>query len=515
MQKSNKQKMKSRRDFIKKAAIASSIFIIPRHVLGGVGYTAPSDQLVIAGIGVGGKGQSDLWNAYTGKKDAFTKEGKFNLNPSDKKKNIRKERVVALCDVDPKGKHGVVESINNFPDANFYEDFRIMLDKEKDIDAVIISTPDHTHAVITMDAMLRGKHVYVQKPLTHNIYEARLLRKTAKKNKIVTQMGNQGASSPGRPKVQEWIDAKLIGNIKQVNMWSNRPVWPQGIPIPDEKAKKEGLNWDLWLGPAQKRPYANGIHPFNWRGWWEYGTGALGDMGCHIMDTPLIVLGLKYPKNVECSVGSVYKKMWTPEYLPEACPPSSKITLNYDATEKNPIPIKVTWSDGGIRPSRPELIPSEDTITPGGNGNGVIMIGEKGIITCGAYGLYPKLYRKGEPTLKLDISEEELSNMWKIEFGHQQKWIEACKAGFDSDEHKKLTSSFDIAGPVTENVLMGNIAIRSYSLRKEIKDKENDRNGYEYIGQKRLDWNGENMKVTNLDEANQFVARTYREGWKV
>ncbi len=500
----------SRRNFLKKTALASSIAIVPRHVLGGVGYTAPSDQLAIAAIGIGGKGRTDLNRAYVdGGTEKLLGVGEHRFSYYyDKIIKTKRERIVALCDVDPMGKHGVTESRKRFPEANFYEDFRVLLDKEKDVDAVIISTPDHTHAVIAMDAMQRGKHVYVQKPLTHNIREARMLTETARKQKVVTQMGNQGASGAGRVKVQEWVDNKLIGNIREVKVWTNRPVWPQGIPIPTPKEdtiKSDSLNWDLWLGPAQDRPYAENIHPFNWRGWWEYGTGALGDMGCHLMDTPFVTLGLKYPTDVESSIGSVYKQMWTPEYIPEACPPSSMITLGYEASEKNPVPLKLTWTDGGIKPPHPDLLPVDEEIPA----NGVLMIGEKGVISCGVYCANPKLFRKGEPTLKLETPKEQLEAMGNVENKHQRHWVEACKAGFNSDQHKKLTSSFDSAGPLTEGILMGNISIRSHLLRKETE------RGYKYPGRKKLLWDGENMKITNFEEANQFISRTYRKGWEI
>ena len=304
-----------RRKFIKQSVFAAGVAVVPRHVLGGVGYTAPSDQLNIAGIGVGGQGRGDLINA--------TVKGR--------------ERVVALCDVHPGGEHGVKQIANKYSKATFYESFKEMLDKEKDIDAVTISTPDHTHAPAAVYAMERGVHVYVQKPLTHNIKEARLLTEMAREKKIVTQMGNQGASNPDQLSIQAWIDTGKIGAVSKVYVWTNRPVWPQGIPMPtaDGTQKPVDLNWDQWLGPAPETAFIPNMHPFNWRGWWEYGTGALGDMGCHIIDIPFRALGLKYPTDVECSVGSVYSKMWVPDYNPEGCPPSSSITLHFEPTAKN------------------------------------------------------------------------------------------------------------------------------------------------------------------------------------
>lgn len=479
-----KQPTHSRRDFIKKSLLASSIVIVPRHVLGGTGYTAPSDQLNIASVGCGGKGRSDIINAAVG----------------------GRERVVALCDIDTFGKHGVVSAKKKFPKANFYNDFRQLLAEEKDLDGITVSTPDHTHANIAMAAMDRGVHVYVQKPLTHNIKEARLLTETAREKKIVTQMGNQGASNPAQLQVQQWINEGQIGNVHTVKVWTNRPVWPQGIPLPkpDPENLPEDLAWDLWLGPAKATPYSSAMHPFNWRGWWEYGTGALGDMGCHLIDIPFRALGLKYPTAVECSVGSVYRQMWTPEHLPQGCPPSSFVSINFDATKINKTPLTMEWSDGGIRPAHPDLIPTEDFLGDPGSNNGVMMIGDDGIITTGVYGYNPRLYKKGQAVVTYEQPKSK-----EAEHGHQRKWIDAIKAGFNSTEHKALTSSFDYAGPLTETVLMGNIAIRSYLLRKK-----SGRN-YDYYGRKKLLWDGNAMKITNLEDANQFVGRDYRKGWEL
>ncbi|WP_422082266.1 Gfo/Idh/MocA family protein [Ulvibacterium sp.] len=481
------KKNTSRRSFIKKTALASSIFIVPRHVLGGPGYLAPSDRLNLAAIGAGGKGRSDIMNASV--------QGR--------------EKVVALCDVDFSG--SAKSSVEAFPKAKLYNDYREMLDKEKGIDAVTISTPDHVHGPAAAFAMERGKHVYVQKPLTHNISEARKLTQMARDKKIVSQMGNQGGSNPLLDMVQKWVDTDAVGAISKVQVWTNRPVWPQGyaMPEPDESKKPDDLYWDLWLGPAPNRPFTPNLHPFNWRGWWDYGTGALGDVGCHLIDIPFRTLGLKYPTDAECSVGSVYTQMWTADYHPEGCPPSSFITLHFGATEKSKSPIEMTWSDGGIRPSHPDIIPANNDIGGPGSQNGVLMIGEKGIISTNindSSPLTPKLYLNDGTT---DFGPE-VENNEEPEYGHQRLWVDACKAGFDSPEHKALTSSFDYAGPMTETVLMGNLAIRSYMLRRENSDGKMD-----FYARKKLLWDGENMRITNLEEANQFVGRTYREGWEM
>ncbi|MBD8488279.1 Gfo/Idh/MocA family oxidoreductase [Echinicola sp. CAU 1574] len=488
MEKSKKsEENNSRRNFIKNAALASSVLIVPRHVLGGVGFTAPSDQLNIAAIGAGGKGASDIKNA--------------SVNG--------RERVVALCDVDFSG--SASQSVKNFPNAKLYADYREMLDNEKDIDAVTISTPDHVHGPAAKYAMERGVHCYVQKPMTHNIREARMLTQMARDEKIVTQMGNQGGSNPYLQIVQDWIDSGKIGSVSKVQIWTNRPVWPQGnaFPEPAPSKKPDDLAWDLWLGPSKKIPYTPNIHPFNWRGWWEYGTGALGDVGCHLVDIPFRTLGLHYPKDAECSVGAVYSQMWTPDYHPEGCPASSFITLHFDATEKSKSPIEMTWSDGGIRPAHPDIIPADHDIGGAESANGVLIIGDKGIISTNindSSPLMPKLYYN-DGTTEFGPQTEDFP---EPEYGHQRKWVDACKAGFGSKEHRELTSSFDYAGPMTETVLMGNLAIRSYMLRKE-----NAKGRTEYYGRKKLLWDGEKMRITNLEEANQFVGREYRQGWEV
>ena len=484
--KSNKS-VDSRRSFIKKGALASSIFFVPRHVLGGVGYTAPSDRLNIAAIGAGGKGASDIRNASVG----------------------GREKVVALCDVDFSG--SAKKSVELFPKAKLYAGFREMLDKEKGIDAVTISTPDHVHGPAAKYAMERGINVYVQKPMTHNIREARMLTEMARSNKIVTQMGNQGGSNPLLGMVQKWVDSGELGKISKVQVWTNRPVWPQGgaFPKPDPSAKPKDLDWDLWLGPSEFRPYTPNLHPFGWRGWWEYGTGALGDVGCHLIDIPFRTLGLKYPTDAECSVGAVYTNMWNADYHPEGCPASSFITLHFGATEKSQSPIEMTWSDGGIRPAHPEIIPADHEIGGNGSQNGVLIIGEKGIISTNindSSPLMPKLYMNDGST---DFGPEVEPND-EPEYGHQRLWIDACKAGFGSKEHLGLTSSFDYAGPMTETVLMGNLAIRSYLLQRE-----NEKGKMEFFARKKLLWDGENMRITNLEEANQFVTRNYRPGFVV
>ncbi len=287
-----------RRNFIKNSLIASAgFFIIPRHVLGGKGFIAPSDKLLIAGIGAGGKGESDIAN--------FFKSGKADI--------------AFLCDVDDTR---AKKSRESFPKAKYYRDYREMLEKEhKHIDAVSVSTTDHSHAIQAMAAMQLGKHVYVQKPLTHDIYEARMLTEAAIKYKLVTQMGNQGSSGDGVRQLMEWYNAGVIGEVTDVHIWTDRPVWPQGIAWPTQKAKiPKDLDWDLWLGTAPKKEFIENLVPFNWRGWWDYGTGALGDMGCHLIEAPFRVLDLGYPVEASCSVSNTYTGIFVRGYFPDGPP---------------------------------------------------------------------------------------------------------------------------------------------------------------------------------------------------
>lgn len=478
MKKDNKDSI-SRRGFVRSASVAAAGFmIVPRHVLGGKGFLAPSDRLLIAGVGVGGKGESDL----TG----FVRGGKAD--------------VAFLCDVDDRR---AANSVKRFPKAKYYKDWREMFDKEsKHFDAVSVSTPDHNHAVITLAAMQLGKHVYVQKPLTHDIYEARILTEAASRYKVVTQMGNQGASGNGTRKLNEWYNAGVIGEVHTVYCWTDRPVWPQGIAWPSEKAEiPKELDWNLWLGTAPQKDYVNKLVPFNWRGWWDYGTGALGDMGCHLVDAPFKVLGLKYPTDVECSVGSVYVDEFKRGYFPESCPPSSHVTMTFNSDKQGGKPVKLHWMDGGIQPERPEELGPDEAF--GDGGNGVLFIGTRGKMLCDTYAKNARLLplsRNNEVNVP-----ETLARIPGEEAGHYTHWVEAAIAGYGKME---LSSDFSIAGPLTEALLMGNLAIRGFDVRVP------NGNNFRYPGRyKKLLWDGTNMKITNFDEANQFVKREYREGF--
>ena len=486
MKKKSTSHCSSRRSFLKNTALAATgVMIIPRHVLGGPGFIAPSDRLIVAGIGVGGKGESDL--------TSFALSGKAEIG--------------FLCDVDDRR---AAASRARFPKAKYYKDYREMLDKEgKNFDAVSISTPDHNHAVQTMAAMERGKHVYVQKPLTHDIYEARALTKAARDYKVVTQMGNQGASGDGVRIMQEWFDAGLLGKVHTVYCWTDRPVWPQGIPWPKESAPvPEGLDWDLWLGTAPKRNYIEGLVPFNWRGWWDYGTGALGDMGCHLVEAPYKVLDLDYPKDVQCSVGSVYVGEFQRGYFPESCPPSSHVIMTFPGNERTEGDLTLHWMDGGIKPKRPEELGPNETF--GDGGNGVLFIGTKGKMMCGTYGENPRLLPTSK-TEEVKISQQ-LERVPGGAEGHYAQWVEGAIAGYGK---KQLSSPFEIAGPLTETLLIANLAIRGQDIRNE-RINEQGRTVYQYPGRDiKMIWDAENMRVTNFDEANQFVKREYRPGWSL
>ena len=466
------KQQRSRRSFLRDASLAATgFFIIPRHVMG-KGFIAPSDRLAVAAIGSGGKGADDLKNFYgSGKVD-----------------------VVALCDVDDRQAAG---SVARFPKAKYYKDFREMLEKEnKHIDAVSVSTPDNVHAVATLAAMQLGKHVYCQKPMTHDIYEARTLTEAAKRYKVVAQMGNQGSSSDGVRLMQEWYNAGIIGDATEIHIWTNRPVWPQGTGTPKSTdAPPKELDWKLWLGPAKFETYHKEYLPFNWRGYWNFGTGALGDMGCHLIDPAFKTVGLGYPSEVECSVGDVYEKMWNPAYYPESCPISSSVKMKFPGKNGKP-DVKLYWMDGGLIPERPDELGPDEKM--GDSDGGCIITGTKGKIMCGCYASNPTLLPTSR-TKEINVPQ----TLARVPEGHYVQWVNACIAGYGV---KQLSSPFEYAGPLTETILMGNLALRSWN----IKDAQGN-----FPGRKKLLWDAVNMKITNFDEANQFVRRQYADGYKL
>ncbi|MGZ3945172.1 MAG: Gfo/Idh/MocA family protein [Mucilaginibacter sp.] len=459
----------SRGEFLKNTTIAAAgIMIVPRFVLGGKGYIAPSDRLVIASVGVGGKGGDDIAH--------FDRTGKAEI--------------AFLCDVDDAR---AAASVKKFPKAKYYRDWREMFQKEsKHFDAVSVSTPDHNHAIVAYHAMQMGKHVYVQKPLTHDIWEARMLTDAAKKYKVVTQMGNQGASNDGTRLLAEWYDNDIIGDVHTVYCWTNRPVWPQGIAWPSTPAKvPPTLDWDPWLGTAPKKDFVDNLVPFNWRGWWDYGTGALGDMGCHLVEAPFRVLGLQYAKDVQASVGTVYVGEFKQGHFPESCPPSSHITLTFPKTPKTKGDVTVHWMDGGIQPERPvELGPNERF---GDDGNGTLFIGTKGKMMASTYSEDPLLLPTSR-TKEVNV-KQTIARVPGQANGHYGQWIEGAIAGYGKTE---LSSSFDVAGPLTEALLMANLAVRGHDLQG---------------GHIKMVWDNNAQKITNFEPANQYVKRQYREGW--
>ncbi len=454
----------SRRTFMGSAAAVFTI--VPGAVLAQSGRKSPSDKLNVAVIGAGGMGNANINNLAGEKIPAG-----------------QRENVVALCDVDDvRGEN----TYKQFPGAKTYRDFRIMLEKQKDIDAVIIATPDHFHTVAAMAAMQLGKHVYVQKPLTRLVSEARLLTETARKYKVATQMGNQGHSAEGVRQTCEWLWSGAIGDVHTVHAWTNRPVWAQGIatrpadkpPVPDT------LSWDLWLGPAPYRDYHPNYLPFNWRAYWDFGAGALGDMACHVLDPVFMALKLRYPVSVEgsCSAFVLPEKQWVKVENKETFPDASIIHYKFPARAGMP-PVELVWYDGGLMPPRPDELETNEEM--GNGGSGVIFEGTRGKLMCGTYGDSPRLL----PSWKMKYFQAPPKVIPRITVNHEQNWAAACKGG------EAASSNFDYSGPLTETVVMGNLAIK-YPNR-------------------RLEWDGENMRVTNFPEANDFVQMHYREGWTV
>jgi predicted dehydrogenase len=447
----NKHSKFSRRSFLESAAtVSAALSVVPGYVLGLNGATSPNEKLNIAGIGVGGQGAGVL-NAVSG------------------------ENIVALCDVDWRRAAG---SFQKFPNAQRYKDFRVMLDKQQEIDAVIVATPDHTHAIASIAAMKRGKHVYCEKPLTHSVWEARQVAEAARQHKVATQMGNQGQASEETRRLSELVAAGAIGQVREAHIWTDRPsqglfneYWPQGVPRPKESPSiPDTLDWDLWIGPAPLRPYNPAYAPFNWRGWWDFGTGALGDIGCHSFDPVFRALKLGHPVSVQASSTRVNE---------ETFPLGSMVTYRFPARGNQP-PVKLVWYDGGLRPPRPEEL--EDDNLMGDNGR--LLIGDKGMILGNR--IIPDSRRSEVGDVPRTLRRSP---------GHQKEWIDACKGGDPAG------SNFDWAGPLTEAVLLGNIALR-VQMRQELTRKI-------------LQWDPQSMRFTNSDEATKLLRREYRDGWKL
>ena len=434
----------SRREFLKTGTVAAAgLAAAPEMVFGKAKKTAkkvaPSDKLNIIGVGIGGRGASDL-------------------------KNLESQNIIGLADIDFKYAQHVFD---RYPDAKRYNDYRKLYDDMlKDADAVMVATADHTHALIAAEAITAGKHVYCEKPLTHTVYESRLLTKLAAKYKVATQMGNQGASGKGTAIVKEWIQNGEIGEVTKVESYTNRPIWPQGLCTPTEVHEIPAtLNWDSFIGPAKMRPYNSIYHPWNFRGWWDFGTGALGDMACHILHAPFTALNLGYPIKVQGSSTAL---------LNDCAPNAQIVKMVFPARENLPkvaMPeVEVWWYDGGLMPPRPEGMPEgKDLMQSGG---GTIFHGTKDTLICGCYGVGPYLLSGREPA-------HPIADAQTIDRGdHQMDWVRACKE--DPAVRVPSKSDFSVAGPLNEMVVMGVLAVRLQALNRELL------------------WDGENMRFTNI-----------------
>jgi predicted dehydrogenase len=490
----------TRRSFVSGMAKAAfGVTIVPRHVLGGPGFIAPSDTLNVAMIGAGGMGMSNAQSLVAGA-----------------------QNIVALADVDmnrvmrdvagrAQNRDGTVNEVgaklkSAYESAKKYSDFRRMLEQEGSaIDAVVVATPDHFHAVAANAAMQMGKHVYVQKPLTYSVHEARVLRDTARSTGVVTQMGNQGHSSDDARRINEWVQAGVIGPVREVHIWTNRPIWPQGVPRPTTALAGDqagnwgarnlgpqfaaamagsypvpaGLDWDVFLGPAPFVEYHPIYHPFNWRGWVDWGVGALGDMGAHLVDHPYWALELGLPTTIEAT--STPFGADTDE-TPATYPLATTVHYEFAARGSQP-PVKMSWYDGGLMPARPDVLPEEITLERGG---GVIFVGDKGILMHETYGSNPQIFPES-----LRAEAERVPEKYpRVGMSHEMNWATAAMGT------GKANSSFDYASPLTETMLLGIVALRTGQGRKIVYDAES-------------------MSVTNIPEANQFLRREYRQGWSL
>lgn len=441
----------SRRQLL--GATVAAATIVPRHVLGGAGQTPPSEKVNIAGIGVGGQGGWDL-------------------------EQVADQNIVALCDVDW---DYAGHTFKKYPRAKTYKDFREMFDREKGIDAVVVGTPDHIHAVASMAAIRRGKHVYCEKPLTRTVFEARALANAAREHKVATQMGNQGMAFEGNRLIQEWLDDGAIGPVREVHCWSDRPThrgklplyWAQGIERPkDEPPVPATLDWDLWLGPAPVRPYHPAYAPFRWRGWWDFGSGGLGDMGIHNLAPAFAALQLGAPTCVDASSTAVYT---------ETLPVASCVHYEFPARGNKP-PVTLHWYDGGLVPPRlVELEPGREL----NREDGLLFVGERGKMLVEGWGGHsPRLIPE---TRMKDYKRPPKALPRSV--GHHKEWLDACKHGTPT------RSSFAFAGPLTEAVLLGTVCVR--------------------VGGQKLLWDSENLKVTNVAEANKYLHYEYRKGWSL
>jgi predicted dehydrogenase len=462
----------SRRRFLHGLAATTATFhVVPGSALGLSGATPPSERLNMAAIGAGGQGGGDI-------------------------RQFGNENVVALCDVDWRRAAG---TFNHFPQAKRFKDFRQMLDEmDQDIDAVTVATPDHIHAFASIKALEMGKHVYCEKPLTHSVWEARKVAESARQSKRATQMGNQGQASEETRRLCEFVWHGAIGLVREAHIWTDRAsrglfeeYWPQGVPRPTETPPvPEGLDWELWIGPAPMRPYHPIYCPFKWRGWWDFGTGALGDIGCHSLDPIFRALKLGAPTAVQASSTRVNEETFPLGSMVTYYFPARNADVqanNYQVRGMSGVgagavampEVKVVWYDGGLRPPRPRNLPAN--VRMGTNGR--LLIGDDGFILDNR--VFPESRAKEWPEPPKTIPRVD---------NHYQEWAKACKSG------PPAGSNFDWAGPLAEAVLLGNVALR-VGLREELTRTV-------------IEWDSEQLRCSNLEKANQFIRRQYREGWR-
>jgi predicted dehydrogenase len=461
----------TRRHFLKRATTAAAaVTVLPRYILGGPKFVAPSEKVNIAVIGVGGQGRTNV-EALLREKDAqiiavadpieHHDLTPFYYKGAAGRKPVKQQIEKHYCEASP-----------NYHCAE-YEDFREMLEKEKAIDAILCATPDHNHAYVSITAMRLGKHVYCEKPLTHNVWEARQVAKVAKETGVATQMGNQGHSGEGIRETVEWIWDGAIGDIREVYAWTKAGRWgkeiggrPKDSPLPD------GVNWDLWIGTREPRPYSGAYTPVTWRDFWAFGSAPIGDMACHNLDPAFWALDLREPVSIEASCPGIVDA--------EMCPFGSIYTYKFGARGKMP-PVVVTWSDGGILPPKPDELDDDDQL--GQSGNGILFFGDKGKIMCPGWGGAPKLL----PFSRMDSYQRPVKSLARSR-GHHRDWLDACKGG------PPASSNFEYGAKLTEVVLLGNVALRTG---------------------KKIQWDAANLRAKNAPEADDFIKEQYRRGWEI
>jgi predicted dehydrogenase len=499
----------SRRKFLKQtAATAIGWSIIPRRVLGGMGYVPPSDKVNIAFIGVGSQGlrvmlhflnEPDVQGVAVC--DAIKSADDYpQWEPHEFCKSVRgllgvdsdwdwlsPDQPIQLthslkvtsgvagrepCQKIVDGYYGTQQRSGNYHGCAAYADFRELLEKQKDVDAVVVCTTDNLHAAVSIAAMKKHKHVFCQKPLTHTIHEARRMAEVARETGVATQIAVRNQASEDTRVLCEWIWDGAIGPVREVANWSNRPFWPQGVERPkNSEPVPAGLDWDLWLGPAPERPFNRAYLPFVWRGWTDFGCGALGDMGCYSYDTIFRVLKLEAPSSIEAS---------SSERFEETYPVASIVRYEFPA-RGDMAPVKFTWYDGGLKPARPEEL--EGTPVEEGEDEGLLFVGDRGKILCRFSGSHPKII----PQAKMDAYKQPPKTLLRSP-GNEREWLDACKGG-----KVKPGGNFEFSGMVTETLLLGNIA----SL----------------VGQK-LKWDRSNLRI-NSDAAQKYVRPERRSGWEL